>query len=496
MSEFKVLFLYPNLMLQTGFPMSICILSAVLKEEGFDVDLFDTTFYKTENVTSDEARMENLQIKPFNLGDKFKHLKSKEQMFSDLARKVEDYKPDLIAISILEDLYPLAVELFRVIENYNIPTIAGGVFPTFAPEIVIAEKAVTMVCVGEGEEVLAEVCHKLSNHEDISNVSNLWVEKDGKIIRNKIRSLRDLSLNPLPDFSLFSEDRFLKPMKGRLYRMAPIETHRGCPYSCAFCNSRSQKMLYKDETGENFLRIKDVDQIYDEINKLITKYGIEYIYFPADTFLSMSKGYLREFVNMYKKFMIPFYCQTRAETITDEKVKYLSQMGCHSLSIGIEHGNEDFRYQVLNRKVANKTFVERIGILEKTGIMVSVNNMMGFPDETRELAFDTINLNRKFNVYANNAYYFTPYHGTPLRDYCIKQGYISDNSQTINITKDTILNMPQFSPDEIKGLIRTFTLYVRFPEDRYDEIRVAERFDEAGNTMFCKLQNEFWEKYF
>ncbi len=454
MSKFKVLFLYPNLMLQTGFPMSICILSAVLKEEGFDVDLFDTTFYKTENVTSDEARMENLQIKPFKLGEKFKHLRTKEQMFADLVSNMENYKPDLIAISILEDVYPLAVELLRAIENYNIPTIAGGVFPTFAPELVIAEKAVTMVCIGEGEEALAEVCHKLSNHEDISNVSNLWVKKDGKIIKNTIRSLRDLSLNPLPDFSIFSEDRFLKPMKGRLYRMAPIETHRGCPYSCAFCNSGSQKKLYKDETGENFLRIKDVGKIYDEINKLITKYGVEYIYFPADTFLSMSKSYLREFANMYKKFMIPFYCQTRAETISEEKAKYLSQIGCHSLSIGIEHGNENFRYQVLNRKVANKTFVERIGLLEDTGIMVSVNNMMGFPDETRELAFDTINLNKKFNVYANNAYYFTPYHGTPLRDYCIKQGYISDNSQTINITKDTILNMPQFTPDEIKGLIR------------------------------------------
>ena len=76
-SKFKILFLYPNLMLQTGFPMAICIFSTLLKRSGFDVDIFDTTFYKTEDVSSDQIRMENLQVKPFDLGENFKNLKNK-----------------------------------------------------------------------------------------------------------------------------------------------------------------------------------------------------------------------------------------------------------------------------------------------------------------------------------------------------------------------------------------------------------------------------------
>ena len=119
-------------------------------------------------------------------------------------------------------------------------------------------------------------------------------------------------------------------------------------------------------------------------------------------------------------------------------------MNCHSLSIGIEHGNEDFRYKLLKRKVSNKMYIDSIKLLEQSNIMVSVNNVIGFPDETRELAFDTINLNREFNAYAHNAYYFTPYHGTPLREYCVEKEYISGDAQTINITKGTVLNMPQF----------------------------------------------------
>lgn len=496
MSKLKVLFLYPNLMLQTGFPMAIAIFSSILKKEGYDVEVFDTTFYKTEEVTSDEARAENLQVKPFDLGERFKNLKSKDKMFIDMVKKIEDYKPDLIAISILEDLYSLAVEMLREIEHFNLPVIAGGVFPTFAPEIVIKEKAVTMVCVGEGEEVLVEVCGKLSRGEDCSTVQNLWVKKDGKIIKNSLRHRRNINLNPVPDFSVFSKNRFLKPMKGKLYKMAPVETHRGCPYTCSFCNSGSQKALYKAETSENFFRIKDVEKINDEIKALIDEYGVEYIYFPADTLLAMSSKYLKKFTEMYRKFELPFFCQTRAETITEDSIKCLEEMNCHSMSIGIEHGNEEFRYKTLKRRVSNKAVIKAFKLLEKTNIMVSVNNIVGFPDETRELAFDTINLNREFTAYAQNAYYFTPYHGTPLRGLCIQRGYINGDEQTFNITKGTILNMPQFTHEQIKGLVRTFTLYVKFPENRYDEIRVAEQFTEEGNTAFKKLQQEFWQKYF
>ncbi len=129
-----------------------------------------------------------------------------------------------------------SVDMLRAIEHLNCNVIAGGVFPTFSPETVIKEKAVNMVCIGEGEEVLPEVCRQLTNGGDTSNIKNLWVKKGDKIIKNKMRNLSNINLNPLPDFSIFNEDRFLKPMKGELLKMAPVETHRGCPYTCAFCN--------------------------------------------------------------------------------------------------------------------------------------------------------------------------------------------------------------------------------------------------------------------
>ena len=42
---FKVLLVYPNIQLCEMMPYSIGLLTALLRREGFTVDLFDTTFY-------------------------------------------------------------------------------------------------------------------------------------------------------------------------------------------------------------------------------------------------------------------------------------------------------------------------------------------------------------------------------------------------------------------------------------------------------------------
>jgi len=491
----KILFLYPDLMLQTTFPVGIAILSAVLKRKGFSTDIFETQFYKTEELSSDEARVDKLQIARFDLGEEYRNLRTRQQMHVDLIKKIEDYKPDLLAVTIFEDLFPQALELLQTIRHFNIPTIAGGPFPTHAPQKVIKEETIDMVCIGEGEEALPELCYKFVAGEDYSTIKNLWVKKDGKVIKNEVRKLRSINLNPPPDFSLFDKRRFYKPMKGKVYRMAPVETQRGCPYRCAFCSSQAISKLYKDTTGEQYFRIQDISKVRDELKILVDKYKVEFIYFPAEVFLAMSEKHLEEFKEMYKEFQLPFFCQNRAELINERTAKYLSEMNCHGMSMGIEHGNEEFRRKVLNRRVSNETYTRAIKCLGKTDIKVSVNNIVGFPDETRELVFDTINLNRCFNVYQINAYYFTPYHGTALREYSVQKGYIDDNTQTVNITKDTVLNMPAMSPDEIRGLVRTFTLYARFPKERYPEIAVAEKFDDEGNKMFQRLQTEYWQKY-
>ena len=120
-------------------------------------------------------------------------------------------------------------------------------------------------------------------------------------------------------------------------------------------------------------------------------------------------------------------------------------------------------------------------------IPVSVNNIIGFPDETREQVFETINMNRRIRAESFGAYVFQPYHGTALRDYCIEKGYISKEHLSGNAHADPALDMPQLSKEEITGLQKTFALYVNLPEKYFDDIKIAEKSDREGNKKFQEL---------
>ena len=56
-----------------------------------------------------------------------------------------------------------------------------------------------------------------------------------------------------------------------------------------------------------------------------------------------------------------------------------------------------------------------------------------------------------------------------------------------------MLTMPTISKQEISGIERVYSFYIKFPESRWDEIKIAEKFDDEGNAMFKKLGENLTE---
>lgn len=493
-NQFKVLLVYPNLQMINLLPSNISILSACLKQKGFDVDLFDTTLYKIEKESIDEKRVEILQLRPFDLS-KYGICYKEADVYEDFRKRVESYKPDLIAVTIVDDTLPLAMELLKKVSDLNVPVCAGGVHVIFSPETVLSNDEVDYICWGEGEEALPDLCEHLKEGLPVDNIKNIWSKKNGEIIRNGMRDLVDLNKIPFNDFSLFEEKRFFRPMQGKVFRMIPIEIDRGCPYNCQFCAAPYLRGVYKKETNSNYYRVKNLDRVIEEMKHYINQYKSEYIFFNSETFLAMPDAKFDEFSRRYiEEIHIKFWCQSRIETISDFKMSRLEKMGCDRISIGLEHGNEDFRKKVLNKPFTNKQVITAFNILKKYKIPVTVNNIIGFPDETRDMIFDTINLNREINADSISVFIFVPYHGTVLREIALKKGYITENTETHSIVYPA-LDMSQLSKDSILGLLRTFPLYIKMPESRFDDIKIAEDFTEEGNAMFHLLSQEYAEKY-
>jgi anaerobic magnesium-protoporphyrin IX monomethyl ester cyclase len=493
--DFKVLFIYPNTEMATLVPLNLSLLSSCLKEANIDVTLFDTTYYKWEDINFEQQKVELLQLRPFSYDEKGVYYKETD-IYDDLVKKIEGCRPNLIAITLVEDTYDFGMSLLAIISHYEIPVIAGGVYVTFSPEEVIAHDNVDLVCVGEGEEALVELCQKMSKGEDYSSIQNIWVKRDGQIIKNSLRKLTDIDKLPFIDYDIFDKKRLYRPMQGKIYTMIHVEIDRGCPYDCTYCGAPHLRKLFREQGCGIYYRRKNIDRLMDEMKFLAGKYYPDYINFNSESFLAKPVEELKDFAEKYKEIGLPFWCQTRPETVTEEKIKLLKDMGCQNMQFGIEHGNEEFRKKVLNRHYSNEQMLEAFRIVEKYSIAYTVNNIIGFPDETRELIFDTVKINREINPVTMNVYLFTPYKGTRLYQYCVGKGYMGKGDKVHQLLDSVPLNMASITYQELKGLQRTFPLYAKLPENMFDQIEIAEKFDDEGNEMYEKLKKIFYETYF
>jgi len=497
--DFRVLLVYPNIEMSALMPLSMGLFTALLKREGYTVDLFDCTFY-IDGPTDDtnQEKVNNQQVLNYDWSDR--GVVPKTGIVKDFNQKVENFKPDLVAVSVLESTYDLGLELMKSIpkKTRTFKTIFGGVFATYAPEKVIKEEVVDMVCRGEGEEALINLCKRMVEGRGIADTPNLWVKESGSISKNSMCAPIDINMLPFPDWDLFEPQSIYRPMQGKIYRAVGMENQRGCPYTCAYCNSPSNNIVYKNEIASKFYRKKSIEKVKAEFEYLVDKHNPELIYFLVDTFLAMSNREFDEFKELYMDYKIPFWMNTRAETITEYRAQGLEDMNMLRMNIGIEHGNAQYREKYLKRRVSNELMRNAFNMVAEKNYTTVANSIIGMPDETRELIFDTINLNRSLHdqIDASGSFIWAPYHGTSLRDFAVKKGYVSENKiASISNCAKSMLTMPTITQNEIQGLARTFSFYVKFPKERFSEIKIAEKFDDIGNEMFGRLSTEFSETY-
>jgi radical SAM superfamily enzyme YgiQ (UPF0313 family) len=499
-NDFRVLLVYPNIQMSALMPLSMGIFTALLRKEGYSVDLFDCTFY-ADGLTEDgnQEKVKNKQVLDYDWASR--GVVPKTGMISDYIKKVEDFQPDLVLVSVLESTYHLGLMLMESIPKTkrDYKTVFGGVFATYAPDKVISEQCVDVVFRGEGEIALVELCNAMSAGNRIDNIQNLWVKNIfGGVTKNDMGALADINDIPFADWSLFEEQSIYRPMQGKVWRAVGMETQRGCPYTCAYCNSPSNNIVYKQETSSKFYRKKSIERMKQEFEFLVKKHNPELIYFLVDTFLAMNNREFDEFKELYMDYKIPFWMNTRAETINEYRAEGLEDMNMLRMNIGIEHGNAKYRKEYLSRNVSDKKTIESFKMVADKKYTTVANSIIGMPDETRSLIFDTINLSRSLpdKVDASGAFIWAPYHGTALRDMAVKKGYVGEHEiASISNCARSMLTMPTISKDEIQGLARTFSFYVKFPKERFSDIKVAEKFDDKGNAMWEKLSSEFTDKY-
>lgn len=331
---------------------------------------------------------------------------------------IENYNPDIIGFSIMSGSAAWANEIGAQIKNkYGLPTIFGGVHPTFYPEY-INNEGVDILVRGEGEDAVLEVMNCIEEKKYFGSIGNLIYKKNGSVIENRIRNLEpDLDTYPFPDRKLYEAEL-------RKYNMdltvRNVITSRGCPFSCTFCQAVTMREIYKGKG--NYLRTRKIEKVLEELELLKNMTETRLLYFVDDIF-GLDFEYLKDFLLLYKKRVgLEFSCLVRADVVRRHKdyAKLLKDSGCRMVAFGIESGSDRVRNELLKKRVRNEDILLAASMLHDSGIKFRAFNIMGLPGETLNDAYETIQLNIDIKTDYPWCAIYLPLKDTALADYALK----------------------------------------------------------------------------
>ena len=440
----KVLFIYPDILLHrldwTGyFYTGIGSISAVLKSQGHKTSLF--------HVTKPVAR------------EKF-------------IKRVEKEAPDIIGFSSTSPMFPLVRDyaLWLMEAKIGVPTICGGIHPTVTPDEVLATHGIDMICRGEGEAPLSELCQKIEDQKNITTIPNIWIKNNDGVIKNPLRPLiDDLDKLPFPDRSIFD----YQTLYGEKIGCACFLVSRGCPYSCSYCCNHLMRKIYGSEGKP--VRFRSVDNVIAEIQEILNRYAfIDSLIFDDDI-LFQGKKWSEEFAEKYsREIKLPFTCNGRANITDKTMVELLNKAGCHHVKFGLESGNEYISNQVLNRKLTNESIKKAFALCKTAGLITESFNMVGIPHDTPSTILDTIKLNATIGVDKMQISIYQPYQGTRLADHCDGQNYIVKKDLesdwcSLSLELDSILSSQVLMfRDYFKVLVRYYQVLQKLPQGPSD----------------------------
>ena len=378
----------------------------------------------------------------------------------DPVRVAKEFQPGIIGYSLITGSHRYYYQLNRRLkEKVDFFSAFGGPHPTFFPQM-IEEEGVDGLCIGEGEEALVDMANSLEAGRFDLAIPNWWFKVDGKIIRNSVRPLvDDLDRLGLPD-------RDLVYLKDPIYRHSKIKhfiSGRGCPYNCTYCFNHAFSKIYKGK-GKRF-RQRSVDNVIEELRQVKEGYPLEFVIFVDDTFV-LSQGWLEEFAEEYpKKIGLPFFCNTRANLVTEKQVRLLKKAGAFCVGMGIEAGNDRVRNELLKRNMSRDQILHACRLLHEGGLNFTTTNMLALPTSNLEDDFETLQLNIQCRPVYAHAFLFQPYPKTELGEFTREEGWMAGSLDDMsNIMWDkSVLQFPKEEKQQMENLQRFFAIAVEWP---------------------------------
>jgi anaerobic magnesium-protoporphyrin IX monomethyl ester cyclase len=404
-----------------GFPpIGIMSLSAVLKRAGHECVMFDQANPDTPN----ELILEQLR----------------------------EQRPDMVGLSFLSTTsYPYAKILSRQIRaiDSKVKIAMGGVFVSLNAERVKTQcPEVDFVCRGDGEQLILDL---LERSDDPGSVCGLvWQDQAGQVVVNPGNPPeRNLDQWPIPDRESLPLD-FIEsmpldvPAVLSLERYTTMQTSRGCPWPCVFCDI--------PVFNEGKWRCRSAEHVVEEFKRLQAE-GYGGVYFVDDHFLLKPKRIEAICQGIIDNgITIKWGCEGRVDSTCQELFPLMAKANCRSLMFGIEAGTQ----KTLDRLKKGQTLEqiqEAVVAAKKAGIeIVHGFFVVGSPGETAEDIRETFRFASKLRVDSFGFNRLCVYRGTPLWKEYVERGLVDDLKDWYKYFKCSEIDPTVLPGEEIHGI--------------------------------------------
>lgn len=232
---------------------------------------------------------------------------------------------------------------------------------------------------GEGERIVSDILLALCSDCDFSEIPNISYRQNGLISTNEKKSICE-DINSIPSPYLTGVfDNILKNNNDKF--AAIIETSRGCPYHCAYCDWGDYDLP---------LRHFDVERVRKEID-YIGKNSIVFVVVADSNFGIHPKDELiaDEFVRAKNKYGFPKAVEAASAKYNPDRVfsinkKFFDNGMSRGATLSMQSLDPLTLKNIGRENITKEKFTELIRLYSKYNIPTYTELILGLPGETYE----------------------------------------------------------------------------------------------------------------